>query len=256
MTTARRQNFIAPALIGALAFTSAHAADFTHQELKSRTVARRAVDTVIWGVPAVTLDMMRQAYLRDAKAKYNDIVWWPKGSDWMNQSLDTDTSVRYMYFFCNTKTDGPVVVEIPNGATESHFYGTLMDAWQVPIVDLGLANKGGKYLILPPDYAGVVPDGYTMLRPKTYNTYTLLRSIVASRTEADVKLGDTLAKQVKVYPLSQAGKSPEQRFIDMTGKMYSAVVPYDDTFYDSLARVINEEPVQSRDLQMLGMIRS
>ena len=42
-------------------------------------VYRRAVDAVIWGAPAVTLDMMRQAYFRDAKASYNDIIWWPQG---------------------------------------------------------------------------------------------------------------------------------------------------------------------------------
>lgn len=234
--------------------TAQNTTAFTSQELASRTVYRRAVDAVIWGVPAVTLDMMRQAYFRDGKANYNDIVWWPKGSTWQNQSLDADTSVRYMYFFCDTKRDGPIVVEVPNGVAESHFYGTLMDAWQVPIVDLGLANKGGKYLILPPGYAGVTPDGYTILRPKTYGTYTLLRSIVASRTEADVKVGDALAKQVKVYPLNQAGNPPTQRFVDMTGVLYNAVVPYDDSFFDSLARVINREPVQVRDLQMLGML--
>jgi hypothetical protein len=33
------------------------------------------VDAVIWGVPAIMLDMMRHAYFRDAKASYNDIVW-------------------------------------------------------------------------------------------------------------------------------------------------------------------------------------
>jgi hypothetical protein len=62
--------------------------EFTSEELAARTVHRRAVDAVIWGVPAVTLDMMRQAYFRDAKASYNDIVWWPKGAGWQNQSLD------------------------------------------------------------------------------------------------------------------------------------------------------------------------
>ncbi len=67
MKTTHNRNLLAAALVGTLAFTSAHAADFTHQELKDRTVARRAVDTVIWGVPAVTLDMMRQAYLRDGQ---------------------------------------------------------------------------------------------------------------------------------------------------------------------------------------------
>jgi len=40
---------------------------------------RRAVDAAIWGMPVVSLDAMRQAYFRDGKAKYGDIIWWPKG---------------------------------------------------------------------------------------------------------------------------------------------------------------------------------
>jgi hypothetical protein len=52
---------------------------FTSEQLASQTVYRRAVDAAIWGLPLVSLDAMRQAYFRDAKAKYNDIIWWPKG---------------------------------------------------------------------------------------------------------------------------------------------------------------------------------
>jgi hypothetical protein len=227
---------------------------YTPQELASRTIDRRAVDAVIWGVPAVNLDMMRQAYFRDAKASYNDIVWWPKGGSWKNQSLDVDTSVRYLYIFANTKVDGPIVVDVPPALAAASFYGTTMDSWQVPLVDIGLEGKGGKYLIFSPDYTGEVPAGYIPVRPKTYGSYTLLRSILAGRSEAEVRAGDALVKQVKVYPLSKAGNPPEPRFIDMTDKLFNAVVPYDDSFYVSLARVINEEPVQARDLQMLGML--
>ena len=246
--------FLAGLLLLAQPAAAPNTNPLTPQELASRNVYRRAVDAVIWGVPAVTLDMMRQAYFRDAKAHYNDIVWWPKGSGWQNQSLDTDTSVRYLYFFCNTKSDGPIVVDVPTAAPAASFYGTILDTWQVPLVDLGLQGKGGKYLILPPAYKGEVPAGYIPVRPNTYNTYTLLRSILASRSEADTAKGDALVKQVKVYPLSQASNPPAPRFIDMTDKLYNAVVPYDDSFYVSLARVINEEPVQSRDLEMLGML--
>jgi hypothetical protein len=32
------------------------------------------VDAVIWGQPTVSFDAMRQAYFRDAKAKYNDVI--------------------------------------------------------------------------------------------------------------------------------------------------------------------------------------
>ena len=167
-------------------------------------MARRAVDAVIWGVPVVSLDMMRQAYFRDAKASYNDLIWWPKGATWKNQSLATNSIVRYIYLFSNTKNDGPVVVELPPAVGGAGFYGTIMDAWQVPLVDIGVGGKGGKYLLLPPDYKGNVPSGYIPLRLKTYNSYALVRSILASNSEEDVRSGDALVKRIKVYPLSKA----------------------------------------------------
>jgi hypothetical protein len=129
-----------------------------------------------------------------------------------------------------------------------------MDTWQVPLIDVGVDGKDAKYLILPPDYAGDVPSGYIPLRPKTYNSYMLIRSIVASTSDEGVRAGDALVKQIKIYPLNKAGNPPEPRLVDMTDTLYNAIVRYDDSFYVSLARVITEEPVQSRDLQMLGML--
>ena len=230
----------------------------TPEELNAQTIHRRAVDAAIWGQPIVSFDAMRQAYFRDAKAKYNDIIWWPKGAGWKNQSLTVNTSVRYIYFFFNTKNDGPVVLELPAGVDGTGFFGTITDAWFVPLVDIGGdgedKGKGGKYLVLPPDYQGEVPPGHIPVRPRTYNTYTLVRSILKSNSEADVRKGDALVKQIKLYPLSKAANSPEQRFIDMTDILYEGLVRYDESFYTSLARMLNEEPVQPRDLEMMGML--
>lgn len=246
--------FIIGLQLATLSATAQNTTPLTSEELASRTVYRRAVDAAIWGIPIVSLDAMRQAYFRDAKAKYNDIIWWPKGSGWKNQSLTVNTSVRYMYFFCNTRDDEPVVVELPPAAAGASFFGTIEDAWFLPLVDIGSEGKGGKYLVLPPDYAGDVPAGYIPVRPKTYNTMTLLRSIVASDSADDVRAGDALVRQVKVYPLSKADNAPAQRFVDMTDIMYDGLVKYDETFYSSLARMLNEEPVQPRDLEMMGML--
>jgi hypothetical protein len=142
----------------------------TPKELASSTVYRRAVDAVIWGLPLVGEDTVKQAAFRDGKASYNDIVWWPKGGGWKNQSPTPNVNTRYMYFFINTRLDGPVVVEIPPAVTGSSFYGTIEDAWYEPLIDVGLEGKGGKYLVLPPDYKGDVPEGYAAVRPNTYNT--------------------------------------------------------------------------------------
>jgi hypothetical protein len=59
---------------------------------------------------------------------------------------------------------------------------------------------------------------------------------------------------VKVYPLSKAVNPPAQRFLDMTDVLYDGLIKYDETFFISLARVLNEEIVQSRDLEMMGML--
>ena len=241
--------------IALMAAAPAYTAErFSAGELNRRTVERRAVDAVIWGTPLVSEDAMKQAYFRDAKANYNDIIWWPKFSGWKNQSLTVNTSVRYLYFFCNTRVDGPVVVDLPPAVPGASFYGTIEDAWFVPLVDIGFEGKGGKYLVLPPDYKGEVPDGYIPVRSKTYNTMTLVRSIVASTQEEDMRKGNALVNQIKIYPLAKAANPPAQRFVDMTDIMYDGLVKYDASFFTSLARVLNEEPVQSRDLEMMGML--
>src|SRR5262249_32466693 len=70
--------------------------EYSAEDLAKATVHRRAVDAIIWGQPIVSFDAMRQAYFRDGKAKYNDIIWWPRNSGWKNQSLTVKTGVRYI----------------------------------------------------------------------------------------------------------------------------------------------------------------
>jgi len=59
----------------------------------------------------------------------------------------------------------------------------------VPLTDVGFEDKGGKYLVLPPDYTGEVPAGYIPVRPKTYNPMIGIRSILASNSEEDERKG-------------------------------------------------------------------
>jgi hypothetical protein len=202
------------------------------------------------------VNAMRQAFFRDARANYNDVVFWSKPSDWKNQTTTPSASVRYVYFNFNTR-EGPVVVEIPP-AVEAGLFGTLLDAWQVPLVDVGPEGadqgKGGKYLLLPPDFKGDAPTGYFIVRPQTYNGYSLLRAIPKSSSEADVSNAIALVKNLRVYSLTKRGHPPEQRFVNMVGKLFDGIVRFDESFYASLAQMINEEPVLARDRVMMGLM--
>jgi hypothetical protein len=81
---------------------------FTASELAERALYRRAVEAVIWGMPLVNTDAMRQAYFRDVGAKYNDVCFFSKAADWRFQVTTPNASTNYVYFNFNLK-DGPVV---------------------------------------------------------------------------------------------------------------------------------------------------
>jgi hypothetical protein len=146
MKVASMQNLCRAALIftSIIALTPARAQQTTAQqfsakELTSRALSRRAVDAAIWGMPIVSFDAMRQGFFRDAKASYGDIMYWSSPSSWKNQTTTPNNSTRYVIFFINTK-DGPVVVDVPP-VGEAALFGTLLDAWQVPLVDVGGAGE-------------------------------------------------------------------------------------------------------------------
>jgi hypothetical protein len=227
-------------------------------DLAARTVQRRAVEAVVWGVPIVSFDAMRQAFYRDAKAKYGDIVYWSRTADWRVQLTTPNASSYYVYFNFNTK-NGPVVLDLP-AAAEAGLFGALLDAWQVPLVDVGPEGedqgKGGKYVLLPPRFDQSVQAGYIPVRLETYNGYSVLRAIPATSSEADVAKAIDLVKKIRLYPLAHGANHRDQCFIDMAGQVFDGIVRYDEGFFDSLARMVNEEPIETFDLVAMAQLRS
>ena len=191
------------ALIGAA--TSVQAQTLPSEELARRSVERRAIEAVIWGMPAVNYDLMYQAAVR-AGAGFNQVIYWSRLPDWKIQTLTPNPDAIYLTPFIDTKDVGPVVLEIPP-ANEGSITGTVMDLWQCPLEDVGPAGvdkgKGGKYVILPPGYKRKVPAGYITLRSDTYQGYALLRSIPKSGSAPDVAKAVAYGKRVKLYPLSR-----------------------------------------------------
>jgi len=219
---------------------------------------RRGVEAMIWGMPAVNADLMRQEMLAKTTAKENDVVFWSQPADWKNQTLTPNPDSIYFMSFWNVK-HGPIVIEIPP-AVGGSIAGNIVDAWQMPLEDAGPEGadqgKGGKYLLLPPGYDGDIPDGYVVLRPDTHTGFALLRSNLASHADADVAKSVAYGKQIAVYPLSQAANPPATKFADASGTLFDASIPYDARFYRSLDRVVQREPWLQRDRAMIDPLRT
>src|SRR6201988_1742246 len=84
----------------------------TPEQLARNALYRRAIEAVIWGMPAVNTDLMYQAMVREVKGGWNQIVYWSRLLDWKNQTLTPNPDAIYMMPFFNTSV-GPMVIEIP-----------------------------------------------------------------------------------------------------------------------------------------------
>jgi hypothetical protein len=52
------------------------AQNLSAEDLANRDIHRRAVEAVIWGMPAVNTDLMRQQMLTKTAGKVNQIIYW------------------------------------------------------------------------------------------------------------------------------------------------------------------------------------
>jgi hypothetical protein len=230
----------------------------TSSDLNNSIQRARAVQAVIWGMPAVNYDLMLQEMLNKTSAKENEIVYWSKPVDWKNQTLTPNPDAIYLMTFFNTK-DGPIVIEVPP-ADKGSFAANIDTIWQMPLEDAGPngADKGagGKYLILPPGYKEKAPAGYIVLQSDTFGGYALLRSNLPSHSEADVAKSVEYGKRLKVYPLSQARNPGETKFTDAKDVVFDATVPFNIRFFQSLDRIVQNQPWQTRDKAMIDQLKS
>src|SRR6185437_2670914 len=85
---------------------------FSPKNVMAEAMRRRAVEAVIWGMPAVNCDLMRQAAIR-AGAEANQVVFWSGLPSWKNQTLTPNPDTIYFLAIIDTQSTGPMVLEIP-----------------------------------------------------------------------------------------------------------------------------------------------
>jgi hypothetical protein len=226
------------------------------EDLSKRAVERRAVEAVIWGMPAVNFERMLQAAVASG-AKANEVVYWSRPVNWKDQTLTPNPDTIYLNPFYDTH-NGPVVLEIPPAEAGSVIVGSIDDAWQNALADVGPAGadkgRGGKYLILPPDCTGAPPEGYIVLSSDTYRGFVVLRSNFKSHTDADINAAVEYGKRVKIYPLG--GDPNSTVYVDVYDKPFDATIPYDASFFESLNNFVQAEPWLTRDKVMIDYLKT
>ncbi len=151
-------------------------------------------------------------------------------------------------------SDGPVVLDVPPG-----ILALLDDAAFQFVANLGPLGadkgKGGKYLLLPPGYKGDVPEGYFVLKSKSYSHWFLgrLSPDENGKTEAVVA---AFKKVMNIYPLSEAGNPPKEKFVNLSGVKYNTVHANNFEFFEEVNQAVQREPATAFSPELVGAFHS
>lgn len=214
----------------------------------------RGVETFLNGIPATSILGMKMGMWEAGATKSNQVVIMDKLLDSNPLFLTGNTSTVYTSVMLDLKVDGPTVVEVPAGSGP----GTVNDAFFRFVVDMGMPGpdrgKGGKYLLLPPDYKGETPEGYFVAKSTSYTNWLILRGFLVDGKPD--KASEMFKNGLKVYPLKDKDNQPKMEFISGSAKVFNTIHANTYEFYEELSEVIQYEPVSFLDPELRGLFAS
>jgi hypothetical protein len=230
---------------------------FLVSDFDAERLERRAYESALWGQAIVAGNEMIEGGIA-AGQKLNQVAFFSRPPNWKFQQPTPNNSTCYVQLIYDVK-EGPVVVEIPPTEGPYSVFGTFLDVWQRPVVDVGAGGddkgKGGKYFLYNArDPKITVPDGFLPVPLHTYRGYGTLRVITPDLEETTLEGAvDYINKGFQQYPYGSDERHPH---MDIYDKEYSSLFPWDHTFFQRLQKVINYEEVREEDKYAMGMLSS
>ncbi len=238
--------------IGTLKFLDGAPYPETAEKVYDYLDTMRGVDVFLKGMPGASLQGLIKGNHSIGAVQCNQVMIMDRLMDSKSLFLTANTSTMYVIPTLDLKRDGATVVEAPPG-----MLGAFNDTWFRYMQDIGPAGpdkgKGGKYLVLPPDHQGDVPQGYFVVRSRTYDVWVFMRASIAKGLEAAAK---NVKDNLRVYPLAKKDNPPEMEFISGSGVAFNTIHANDYTFYEHLNKVIQKEPLDMLDPETRGLFAS
>ncbi|WP_321372869.1 DUF1254 domain-containing protein [uncultured Draconibacterium sp.] len=237
--------------IGNLYFKDGFPSKETSELLKDYLVFNRAVDVFLDEMSASSMYAMRNGYKEMGIVKSNQMAIFETLMDSKALWLTANTETVYAANFLDLKTDNALVIEAP-----ANVLGILDDMWMRYVADVGNAGpdkgKGGKYLILSPDYEGEIPAGYYTFKSRTYGVWFIVRGFMVN---GDTKPAvDNIKKHLKIYPLAKADNPPAMEFKNVSGVAHNTIHPNNYEFYEELDKLIQSEHPDAINAEQKGRL--
>lgn len=226
-------------------------------DLEYQILVQRATQTAIWAMPAVGMIDFWKATKSQLGGTINDVVYLRKPFDSKHGFLTANDVTAYAWGSPNCEK-GPLVIEVPAATEKVNYFGTIVNVWDQPIEDVGPSGAdkgmGAKYLIVPPDYKGGLPEeGYIIRHTDSYTLGFAFRPVLGEGgTYTDAA---EYAKGVKVYYLEEADNPPPTNYLDATDIAYDCLPYYDETYFQDINDFVQQNPVRPQDKVMISLLK-
>lgn len=224
--------------IGPMEFFDGMPSDKTVQMAYDFLDFQRGVDLFINEMSAASMVALRDGHRALGVKQSNQVAIFEELMDSSSIWLTANSETVYASTFFDLAKEGAMVIESP-----PNVLGIVDDMWMRYIGDIGNAGpdkgKGGKFLILPPDYKGDVPTGYFVMQSRTYGVWLLMRGFLVKGDPAPAV--ESIRAKLKIYPLAKAESQPEMEFFDASGVYHNTVHANDFTFFEEINSLIQVE---------------
>jgi hypothetical protein len=224
--------------LGKFEFRNGYPAGDSAARLRDALFFNRAVEVYLAQMPAVSWYHVWKGVAQAGEAKPNQMVIWESLMDAGTLLLTGNSETVYGLVSFDLKRDGPVVINMP-----PQMLGGINDLWQHMIAEIGPTGldkgNGGKFLLLPPDYSGTVPEGYLVAKSRTWRASLGVRGfLVGGKPDRAVALMKTTA----IYPLAKAKNPSPMTFVDGSHREIDTLFTDDYRFFEELAWLVAHEP--------------
>jgi len=238
--------------IGILHFTDGVPERETTELVYDNLDRMRAVDVFLKCMPAASIRHLLLGPETIGTNDLNKVLMFEEMMDSKPLYLTGNNSSMYVCPQINLKETGPVVMEVPPG-----MLGAFNDAWFRYIQDIGPfgqdKGQGGKYLMIPPDYSDVIPEGYFVVKSPSFRILPFMRGSIANGIETAVA---NIKEHLKIYPLDEKDNPPTMEYVNGSGKSFNTIHSNDINFYYDINNVIQEEPLDLIDPETRGLLAS
>jgi hypothetical protein len=253
--------------IGTLQFKDGYPIGDTAAIVRDELDYLHGVEAFMNSIQGVSLYAMRKGFA-DVGINDGDFIYTSELMDSKSLFLTANADTVYFWGMLDL-SNGPLVIEVP-----PMVLGIFDDLWFNWIGDFGLAGpdkgQGGKFLLVGPEYEGILPEGGFFVQHSRMNHITMLFRAFLEDNSPDAPVA-RVKEKLKIYPYQAgafgnsvgsylAGKAPlikgsdpkTPRFVDGSGLAMNTVPPNDFGHYEMLNAIVQMDVAEALDPEIAG----